>query len=141
MPKMPIIGVTPLVDYKLNSLWMIPGYMDAIARAGGIPVMLPLHLDSAQLEGLLNQLDGIVFTGGPDISPEVLVEYAGTYSSDSSVAPSGQAKQLHTDEAAVGRNEVLSPERDALEMALFRYILLIQMAQVIVIPVPGSTTT
>ncbi|GGI13868.1 amidotransferase [Galliscardovia ingluviei] len=126
MSKMPLIGVTPLVDYKLHSLWMIPGYMDAITRAGGIPVMLPLHLDSAQLEGLLDQLDGIVFTGGPDISPEVLAQYAGTSTSsidsnDSSTAlVNGQAQQLHTDEAAVGRSEVLSPERDALEMALFQ---------------------
>ena len=44
MPKtdqMPVIGVVPLVDYGRESLWMLPGYFDAVAEAGGVPVMLP----------------------------------------------------------------------------------------------------
>ena len=38
----PIIGVVPLVDEAKNSLWMLPGYMEGVEKAGGVPVMLPL---------------------------------------------------------------------------------------------------
>ena len=42
----PLIAVTPLMDYERDSLWMLPGYMEAIMRAGGTPVMLPLTDDT-----------------------------------------------------------------------------------------------
>ena len=40
--KKPIIGLIALVDEKRESYWMLPGYMEGIARAGGLAVMLPL---------------------------------------------------------------------------------------------------
>ena len=30
----PLIGVTPLLDTKLDSYWMLPDYMQGIQRAG-----------------------------------------------------------------------------------------------------------
>ena len=36
MAHRPLIGVVPLWDDTLNSLWMLPGYFDGIAEAGGI---------------------------------------------------------------------------------------------------------
>ena len=42
----PLIAVTPLMDYGRDSLWMLPGCMEAIMRAGGTPVMLPLTDDA-----------------------------------------------------------------------------------------------
>lgn len=141
----PVIGVTPLVDYKLKSLWMLPGYMDAITRAGGIPVMLPLHLDKPQLMHMLDRVDAIVFTGGPDLGPDMMASIAtGMRRVESSAngalaaetvssayvthttspvygvhAVSYEGAQHCVDAGAAGRSEVLSPERDALEFALF----------------------
>ena len=40
--KKPVIALIPLVDAGRDSLWMLPGYMNGIAAAGGIGVMLPL---------------------------------------------------------------------------------------------------
>ena len=37
-----IIGVMPLWDEEKDSLWMLPGYLDGITEAGGLPVILPL---------------------------------------------------------------------------------------------------
>ena len=37
-----VIGVTPLYDVQRDSVWMIPGYLDGITQAGGIPVIFPL---------------------------------------------------------------------------------------------------
>ena len=69
--KKPVIGIVPLVDAGRESLWMLPGYMEAVAQAGGIPVMLPLTDDGADLEALLALCGGVLLTGGQDVSPEV----------------------------------------------------------------------
>jgi putative glutamine amidotransferase len=70
----PLIGVVPLWDAEKNSLWMLPGYMDGIERAGGLPLMLPLTMDKAALEQICRVLDGLLFTGGQDVSPALYGE-------------------------------------------------------------------
>ena len=65
----PLIGVFPLWDPKKESYWMLPGYLDSVTAAGGLPLMLPLTADPARLEQLAETLDGFVFTGGQDIDP------------------------------------------------------------------------
>ncbi|MCD8146621.1 MAG: gamma-glutamyl-gamma-aminobutyrate hydrolase family protein [Clostridiales bacterium] len=68
---MPIIGVLPLVDRERESYWMLPGYLDGVLEAGGVPMMLPLTEDLAVLARLVEQCDGFLFTGGHDVAPEV----------------------------------------------------------------------
>ncbi len=70
----PITGVMPLWDDERKSLWMLPGYLDGIHEAGGIPVVLPLADDEEELEKLTDMCDGFLFTGGHDISPEIYHE-------------------------------------------------------------------
>jgi len=65
----PLIGVVPLWDEEKDSLWMLPGYMDGIEKAGGLPVMLPLSADKPLLERICRLVDGLLFTGGQDVSP------------------------------------------------------------------------
>lgn len=72
--KKPIIGVLPLYDEKLESYWMVPGYMTGIEAAGGIPVMLPLTSDIEAIEPLAAAFDGFLFTGGPDVNPQIYGE-------------------------------------------------------------------
>lgn len=72
----PIIALTPLIDTKKDSLWMLPGYMDGISQAGGIPVMLPLTCEKTVISKLLSNLDGIILTGGHDVSPSLYNEEA-----------------------------------------------------------------
>lgn len=67
----PLIAVTPLMDYGRDSLWMLPGYMEAIMRAGGTPVMLPLTDDTDILAQCAERFDAFLFTGGPDVGPMV----------------------------------------------------------------------
>lgn len=66
----PIIGLIPLVDEGRESLWMLPGYMDGVAQAGGVPIMLPLTDDEEALGLLCDTCDGFLLTGGHDVSPE-----------------------------------------------------------------------
>lgn len=71
MKEKPVIGVVPLWDEEKNSLWMLPGYMNGIIAAGGIPVMLPLTDDKDILGQLADRCSGFLFTGGQDVSPDV----------------------------------------------------------------------
>lgn len=70
----PVIGVMPLVDDEKDSLWMLPGYFDGIAEAGGFPFMLPLSEDTGLLLQSIDMCDGFLFTGGHDVSPEIYGE-------------------------------------------------------------------
>jgi putative glutamine amidotransferase len=65
----PVLGVVPLWDEQKDSLWMLPGYMDGITRAGGVPFILPLSTDQAVLRQLAGLCDGFLFTGGQDVYP------------------------------------------------------------------------
>ena len=70
----PVIGLVPLVDEGRKSLWMLPGYMEGIAGAGGLSFMLPLSGDEADLSRLFSLCDGLLLTGGHDVSPALYGE-------------------------------------------------------------------
>ena len=70
----PMIGVVPLWDESRNSLWMLPGYMDGITGAGGLPLLLPLTTDEAVLKQIAGICAGFLFTGGHDLSPSLYGE-------------------------------------------------------------------
>jgi len=63
MKKRPLIGITADLagDYARNRRT----YIDMVAAAGGIPVLLPTI--AALREEMLDRVDGVVITGGDDI--------------------------------------------------------------------------
>ena len=70
----PLIGVMPLWDDEKESLWMLPGYLDGITDAGGIPVVFPFSANEQELDQLTDLCGGFLFTGGHDVSPEIYGE-------------------------------------------------------------------
>ena len=64
----PLIGIT-CGRSESGAVNLSSNYPDAIVRAGGVPVVLPLIDDAALAESILGKLDGIVFSGGPDLDP------------------------------------------------------------------------
>lgn len=68
------IGIVPLWDSEKDSLWMLPGYMEGVIAAGGLPVMMPLTSNTQIIEQLAGEFDGFLFTGGQDVSPELYNE-------------------------------------------------------------------
>ena len=70
----PIIGVIPLWDDEKDSIWMFPGYMDGISEAGGLPIIFPFTSDSQNIDQLFGLCDGILLTGGHDVSSELYHE-------------------------------------------------------------------
>jgi putative glutamine amidotransferase len=62
----PIIGIT--TESNDQNEYLLPAeYIDAVRRAGGIPLLLPPG--EANLEALLGLLDGLILSGGGDIDP------------------------------------------------------------------------
>ena len=70
----PVIGVMPLWDDKKDSVWMLPGYLDGVTEAGGLPVIFPLTDNEADLKQLIGMCHGFLFTGGQDVSPDLYGE-------------------------------------------------------------------
>ncbi|MCI5581221.1 MAG: gamma-glutamyl-gamma-aminobutyrate hydrolase family protein [Phocaeicola plebeius] len=44
-------------------------YVESVIRAGGIPYVIPVTRDASVLRDIASRLDGMIFTGGEDISP------------------------------------------------------------------------
>ena len=44
-------------------------YTDAVARVGGVPVIFPTVSDPALATRLIEKVDGVIFSGGPDLDP------------------------------------------------------------------------
>ncbi|HZW05132.1 MAG TPA: gamma-glutamyl-gamma-aminobutyrate hydrolase family protein [Anaerolineaceae bacterium] len=68
----PLIGITAY--QKLNESGqtihaLSDAYVQAVLRAGGLPVLLPPCIPADRVSALLQGLDAVVFSGGADIDP------------------------------------------------------------------------
>jgi putative glutamine amidotransferase len=99
----PVVGITTYLTQASFGAWaldaaLVPAdYVRAIARAGGVPLLVPPGSGSTET---LDALDGVVFSGGSDIDPEL-------YGAD----------EAHPETVGVVR------ERDDFELALMREAL------------------
>ena len=69
----PLIGITP-TGSKGGSIGK--QYVQAVMRAGGIPVVLAADTTAEYLQGVVSRLDGILLTGGEDVAPSYYGEDA-----------------------------------------------------------------
>jgi putative glutamine amidotransferase len=75
--SIPLIGITIYRSTNKNGLpinAVNESYIQALIQAGAAPVLIPLNLPEAALQALLDRLDGVLFTGGGDIAPELFGE-------------------------------------------------------------------
>ncbi len=69
----PLIGISCGTFHDRD--WCPPSYghrktyVDAIVRAGGVPLLIPPLADEATLRALYESLDGVLLSGGGDIAP------------------------------------------------------------------------
>jgi len=67
--KIPIIGIT--TDIKEDCFQIERNYADAVARAGGIPILLPsIANDSGVLKHAVLRIDGLLVPGSRDMDPK-----------------------------------------------------------------------
>lgn len=70
MPK-PLIGITTRNTLNSSGQPMVTiqhSYVNAVVQAGGLPVPVPCMLGEADFQDLYSRLDGILFSGGGDVS-------------------------------------------------------------------------
>ena len=90
----PVIGITG--NFSDGNLSLAPGYYASILKAGGIPFIIPPFDDDNILINTLDNIDGLLLTGGGDINPLFLKEEP--------------VKELHS----------INPRRDRQELLLAR---------------------
>lgn len=104
----PVIGITATLKEDLDSVAQRPlgkfvradlDYVEGVANAGGVPVVLPPVGEQRAAEAVIGGLDGLLLSGGSDLDPS----YYG--------------------EEPIPELNVTIPERDAFEMALLREAL------------------
>lgn len=67
---MHLIGVTPAQDDKSGRIIINQDYLDAVYRAGALPVLLPLYGDQPALwDAMIDAIDGLLLSGGADVGP------------------------------------------------------------------------
>jgi putative glutamine amidotransferase len=66
-----VIGITAANGKRRGhpAVVLLRTYVDAILAAGGVPVLIPTGLDADALRLLYERLDGILLSGGGDVSP------------------------------------------------------------------------
>lgn len=75
MPNRPVIGVTTGYCDDRPAWYESPGdYAASVARAGGLPLLVPFRTDLALVPDVVALFDGIVFTGGNDLDPALYGE-------------------------------------------------------------------
>jgi putative glutamine amidotransferase len=73
-PLHPLIGLSTYREQARWGVWDQPAdllpttYADSVARAGGVPVLLPPQAPADAVE-VVARLDGLVITGGADVDP------------------------------------------------------------------------
>lgn len=81
MSKKPIIGISGSLMYDQGG--MFPGYerayvnndyIEAVLRAGGIPLIIPVTDSEDAIQAQVNLVDGFIFSGGYDVDPELYGE-------------------------------------------------------------------
>ena len=89
MARKPIIGITCnyeetdrigiLTDMGVSEQkwgFLAQNYIDAVERAGGIPLIIPICAHVETVQALLEQVDGVLISGGNDIAPSCYGEEA-----------------------------------------------------------------
>jgi putative glutamine amidotransferase len=71
-PLLPIVGIiciTIRTQERLPRLCQNRAYIDALIRAGAVPLLIPHLTDKAMLRTVYEQLDGLLLPGGEDVDP------------------------------------------------------------------------
>ena len=67
--RQPLIGISSGRSSQTGAVSLSQDYPTAVERAGGTAVVFPTVADAATARALVDAVDGVVFSGGPDLDP------------------------------------------------------------------------
>jgi putative glutamine amidotransferase len=106
MSRKPVIGVTTYLTPARFGVWeefaaLVPAaYVRAVEAAGGRALLVPPSIDG--IEETLDAVDGLLFSGGSDLDPELYGQDAHTETND--VVPERDRAEMALMEAALERD-------------------------------------
>lgn len=97
----PRIGITTFLENREKKTYssISYNYLNSVLLAGGIPVPIPIVEDKNDIKQYVDLIDGIIFTGGEDVTP------------------------LYYNENPTRYIDYTSPERDEQEIQLLKEVL------------------
>ena len=66
--RAPVIGISSGRSDS-GAATLSANYSDAVIRSGGVPLIIPTMADSVMASTLIRLVDGVIFSGGPDLDP------------------------------------------------------------------------
>ncbi|MDR0659762.1 MAG: gamma-glutamyl-gamma-aminobutyrate hydrolase family protein [Prevotellaceae bacterium] len=94
--KRPIIGISGTFTGTNNATQVNSTYTNAVLRAGGVPVVLPINGDKEAMKRMIETIDALIMTGGEDIDP------------------------VYYNEEPIPQQGEIVPERDAFDIEMIR---------------------
>ncbi|MDP2856946.1 MAG: gamma-glutamyl-gamma-aminobutyrate hydrolase family protein [Bacillota bacterium] len=94
-----MIGLTSSFSAENNSQALPSTYVAAIEQAGGIPLIIPAGISPALSDAILQRIDGLLLTGGPDVDPSYFGE--GPHPRLGAVTPERDVIEIPLTQAAV----------------------------------------
>jgi putative glutamine amidotransferase len=104
--RRPVIGVTTYLTPATFGVWeedaaLVPAaYVRAVEKAGGRPLLVPPSTDA--IDETLDALDGLLFSGGSDLDPELYGQDA--HAETNGVVPERDKGELELLQAALERD-------------------------------------
>ena len=95
----PLIGIVTSTEIEQETYYTSSDNVNAIIRAGGIPILLPYYQHEKTIEEIASKIDGLYATGGYDIDPTLF------------------GQEPHP------KLGTIIPERDHFEIALMKNVL------------------
>lgn len=65
--KIPVIGISAYSENGRCQVNMT--YINSVRMAGGVPLVIPVTSDEAQIKAIIATIDGLIMTGGEDFDP------------------------------------------------------------------------
>lgn len=120
----PVILIPPTHVPADEDIRLAQNYADAVIRAGGAPVILPLTADASVYETLFDLADGVLLTGGHDVDPALYGHTVPSAAGEKKAGPDGadpDAAAPSKSAQRLGASGDITPLRDAVEYALLDY--------------------
>lgn len=92
----PVIGITTQRTAEKGSIPVVgspESYIRAVQKAGGLPLLIPLDLTTAEVDEIFDRMDGVLLHGGGDVDPVIF--HGPAHAKVSGIDPDRDRVELH----------------------------------------------
>jgi putative glutamine amidotransferase len=100
----PVIGITcpsrptKWANWDLDAVVLPTTYHKMVMQCGGIPLLIPPGCSSE----VMNRIDGLIISGGPDINPQIYGQNSGSYTNE--IYPTQDASEIELIKSAIEKD-------------------------------------